>query len=234
MTDARDEVTTMSDELNNDELQTTGEAEQASSESEMTEALAGGGEESFVVTDEKKPINRTSLVLFVVVALGGGGLYLMHLRTGPKSAEAAPQTVQANQTITQFLSGGNTNLKTMEQMLRNTQKIVQQFLAYPSVNQVPLGQLKTNPFRQTSAKDGETASEADARKKRDDDKAAARRTAEGFQLQSILHGTRKACMINNTMCVEGQQIEGFVIEKINPSSVIVRSGTFRFELQMQK
>ena len=41
-------------------------------------------------------------------------------------------------------------------------------------------------------------------------------------------------MINNTMFVEGQQIDGFTIEKINPSSVIVKNGSYRFELQMQK
>jgi len=225
----------MSTEQTNDDAQNLTDGAEPAPADDLNQALSeDGGSESYVVTEEKKPLNRTTLVLFLVVALGGGALYLMHLRTGPKSAEAAPQTVQANQTITQFLSGGNTNLKTMEQMLRNTQKIVQQFLAYPSVNQVPLQQLKTNPFRQTSAKDGETQNEADSRRKKEDDKAAARHAAEGFALQSILHGSHKACMVNNTMCVEGQTIDGFVIEKINPSSVIIRSGEYRFELHMQK
>jgi hypothetical protein len=202
---------------------------------ELKAALSGeGGEENFVVTEPRKPLNRTTLVLFAIVALGTGGLYLMHLRTGPKSAGAAPQSVAANQTITQFLSSGNNNLRNMEQMLRNTQKIVQQFLAYPSINQVPLKQLQTNPFRATVAKDGETASEADARKRQDDEKAAIKRAVENLQIQSILHGARRACMINNTMCVEGQQIDGFTIEKINPSSVVVKNGSYRFELQMQR
>ena len=41
-------------------------------------------------------------------------------------------------------------------------------------------------------------------------------------------------MINNMMVTENQQIEGFVVEKINPHSVIVKQGEYRFELHMQK
>ena len=205
------------------------------SDSSGTAALSGeGGDESFVATEPRKPVNRTTLVLFSIVLLGGGGLYLMYMRTGPKSAGAALQSAAASQTITQFLSNGNNNMRNMEQLLRNTQKIVQQFLAYPSINQVPLKQLQTNPFRFTAAKDGESASDADARKKQEDEKVAVRHAADNLQIQSILHGTKRACMINNTMFVEGQQIDGFTIEKINPSSVIVKNGSYRFELQMQK
>lgn len=193
-----------------------------------------GGEESFVVTEEKKAPNRTTMVLFLIIAIGGGGLYVMHLRTGPKSAAAAPQTAQANQTISQFLKSGSSNLLSMETMLRNTQKIVQQFLSYPSVSQVPLDQLHTNPFRTAAAKEGESNSQAVTRRQQEQEKVAIKRAAEGLQVQSILHGARRACMINNTMCMEGQQIEGFTVEKINPSSVVVKNGSYRFELQMQK
>jgi len=41
-------------------------------------------------------------------------------------------------------------------------------------------------------------------------------------------------MINNTLYQEGQQIDSFIIEKIAPAGVIVKSGTYRFELKMQK
>jgi len=221
----------MSAEDINDDSQPQGDDASAA---EMAETLSSGGDENFVVTEEKKPVNRTTLVLFLVVALGGGALYLMHLRTGPKTADAAPQAAQANQTITQFLSGGGSNLKNMEQMLQNTQKIVQQFLAYPSVNQIPLNQLQTNPFRLTASKDGESSSEAEARKKQDEEKVSIRRAAEALQIQSIMFGARKACMINNTMYTEGQQVEGFTVEKINPNSVIVKNSGYRFEIKAQK
>ena len=91
-----------------------------------------------------------------------------------------------------------------------------------------------DPFRQTSAKDGETNSEADARRKAEEEKAIIQRAAEGLQVQSILSGSRKACMINNTLYLERQQVDPFTIEKITPNSVIVKTGVYRFELKMQK
>ena len=44
----------------------------------------------------------------------------------------------------------------------------------------------------------------------------------------------KACMIGNTLYQEGQQVEMFTIEAINPGGVIVKSGAYRFELKMQR
>jgi type II secretory pathway component PulC len=41
-------------------------------------------------------------------------------------------------------------------------------------------------------------------------------------------------MINNTLYSEGQQVESFTIEKITPDSVIVKNGSYRFELKMQR
>jgi hypothetical protein len=215
------------DELN-DNMQMSGDG------SDATGDATGGGDSAFVSGAESKPMNRTTLYLIGFILLGGGTLYLMHLRTGPKAADAAPQAAQANQTITQFLSGGDNSIKGVEKLLKNTQQMVQQFLTNPNVHQVPLNHLQTNPFRQTSAKEGESNSEADARRHHEEEKATIQRAAEGLQVQSILSGSRKACMINNMMVTENQQIEGFVIEKINPHSVIVKQGEYRFELKMQK
>ena len=50
----------------------------------------------------------------------------------------------------------------------------------------------------------------------------------------IHSGTRKSCMINNTLYTEGQEIDSFVVERINPGAVVVRNGVYRFELRMQK
>jgi len=122
----------------------------------------------------------------------------------------------------------------MEEMLHNTQKIVQQFLEYPSVPQVPLSSLNTNPFRFAKAEpDGKSAEDA-AKKKKEEERAAALHASQSLVLQSIIHsGARKACMINNALYNEGQQVDQFMIEKINPNSIIVRSGAYRFELKMQ-
>ena len=98
------------------------------------------------------------------------------------------------------------------------EKVVEQFLKYPSMTQVPLSSLKTNPFRFAAAKaPGETESEAAGKRRREEERVAMLKAVQNLNLQSVMHGgTRKACMINNTLVQEGQTIEGFAVEKIKP------------------
>lgn len=211
--------------------------EQSGAAEEVLEALAES--ESAIVTEEPKSINRSTIVTFVVLVLGAGGVWFMYQRTGPKAATAAvssKETVAAKQTINSFLNGGEASIKLMETMLRNTQKVVEQFLSYPSMTQVPLSELQTNPFRirpvvPTASDDGSF----NDKRRREEQRLAALKAVEGLQLQSIMYSdARKGCMVNGGLYVEGQQVESFVVEKINPASVIVKSGPYRFELKMQR
>ena len=196
--------------------------------SELDPAIVGSA--------QPRRINKTSLVLLLVAAVGGAGLYFMHIRTGSKTASAAAiQSQQAGQAITQFLSGGTSNIKAMEDLLKNTEKVVQKFLSYPSVTQIPLTELQTNPFRMTIAKTERATTDAQDKKRREEERQTAIKGVQALQLQSVMVSSdRKACMINNTLYREAQQINGFTIEAIRPGSVIVRSGSYRFELKMQK
>jgi len=199
---------------------------------ELSEVLEGG-EENFVA-EETKPGNRNTIVLFGIIIAALGGYYLMYVRAGPQTARAAtPEAAAADKTIQGFLSSGNANIKLMQEMLRNTQKVVEQFRSYPSMTQVPLNDLKTNPFKYLGGKSAEDDGTGAARQ-RQQDRQAALKAVQALQLQSIVHGSRKACMINNAMYTEGQQVDTFTIEKINPDGVIVRSGPFRFRVAMQK
>jgi hypothetical protein len=212
---------------------------QESSGEEVNTALAGS-EENIVVTEEKQPINRGTLMMFAVLVLGAAGMFVMYRHSGPKSASAAvnKETAEAKKTISTFLSGDD-SFKSMEERLKNTEKVVQQFAKYPSATQVPLADLTTNPFRQHSAEqkkdDSANLSEAAERAKREQERLAIKKAAEGLQVQSIVYNQdRKGCMINNTICREGQAINDFTVEKITPTSVIVKNGPYRFELKMQR
>jgi hypothetical protein len=207
------------------------------------EASAGGGEdeaidESIVVSEPRQGVSRGTMAMFAILILGAAGLYVMYRQTGPKAANAAvtKETAAAKKTINTFLSGGDTSIKTMEALIKNTEKVVQQFLAYPTVRQIPLTDLRTNPFRQhLEEKKPVNTSEMDEKKRREEERLAVYKAVQGLQLQSIMYSdTRTACMINNTLYREGQQVEGFTIEKISPTVVNVRNGSYRFELRMQK
>lgn len=200
-----------------------------------------GGDEA-VVSEDKPTVNRGTLVMFGIMILAAASLYVMYKRTSPAAANAAvsPASAEANKTISTFLSGGDRSIKSMEQLLKNTEKVVQQFLNYPSLTQVPLGDLRTNPFKQfieapkTTADAGPSQDALD-KKRREEQRMAVLKAVQGLQLQSIMFSeSRRACMINNNLYREGQSLDNFSIEKISPASVVVKNGPYRFELRMQR
>ena len=200
---------------------------------ELNGAL-GSSETEFVTPTEPKSRNNSLIVLGALLVIGPVVLWFMYHRKGPDGAEASVVTsrvTEAHQTVTNFLDNGPAGMKMMEQMLRGTEKIVKQFLDYPSVKQVPLSELKTNPFR--AAKTEVVDNDANDKKRREQERQAVVKAVAGLQVQSIISGKNKSCMINNRLCQEGQQIESFTIEKINPGAVIVKSGAYRFELKMR-
>lgn len=195
-----------------------------------------GGEGEFVAHEEGKPkVSPTTLAMIGVIALGAGAVWLMYQRAGgPSSASAASAAdiAASKKTINKFLDNDGENVKNMEQMLKDTQKYVQQFLN-PMIKQVPLSELRQNPFREKVG--GPKNDDALNARKREEERLAMLKAVQGLQLQSIMYGEqRRACMINNTLYREGQQVDAFSVEKITATSVIVKSGAYRFELKMQK
>jgi len=120
-------------------------------------------------------------------------------------------------------------------MLKETESLVQQFLTYPSVAQVPLSGLRNNPFRQSSTVVTGPVDDAAIRRRLEQERQMILNAVQGLQLQSIIHSdVRRACLINNALYREGQQVENFTIERIDSHAVVVRSGAYRFELKMQR
>jgi hypothetical protein len=196
-------------------------------------------EEGVVVAEQTKSVSKGTLVMFLILVVGGGSVYFMYRKTGPKSAAAAStETIEAKKTISTFLTSGDAGFKSMEARLKNTEKIVQQFLTYPSATQVPLTDLQTNPFRAhapENAPDNTALSEAAKKKQQEEQRLTVKKAAEALTLQSVIASdTRKACMINSQLYREGETVGEFVIEKISPSAVLVKNGVYRFELRMQK
>jgi hypothetical protein len=196
------------------------------------------GEETDLIAVEKKPINRSAVTLFVIVAIGTAATYFMHLRAGPQSAAGAdPTMVLAETAITDFMKGGKTNIVELNAMLDGTAKEVEQFRDYTNVAQVPLGELKVNPFQSSALKPLQPVEDSaeTARKKKEEEHAAVVKAVQALQLQTIVIRTnRKACIISNTMVQEGDSLGDFKIDKITPSAVVVRNGAYKFELRMGK
>jgi hypothetical protein len=203
------------------------------------------GEETTFVTGgaERQPVSRGTVVVTGLLLACGAATGFMYLRGGPRGAEAAtPDAQQADATIQKFISGNQANAGLMKQLLKDTEKVVQQFRQQPTKTQVPLQQLATNPFRKDEAKPSEDAAaklaeaarlaaEAARQKQRE----AAVAASNALRLQTIIHRdpTKATCMINNTLYRQGQKVDVFTIDEIRPDGVYISSGPDKFVLKMK-
>jgi len=119
-------------------------------------SFAGGGTKSG---------NRGLVILGGLILIGAVSVWFVYFRGGPQSAQAGMAPSDGGSQIKQFLDSGNINM--MKQTLKETEKIVKQFRAYPGKTQVPLESLHTNPFRELEPK----ANEPTAANSRDAERA---------------------------------------------------------------
>lgn len=205
----------------------------ANADGDLTGALA---ESDFSFVAEEKPARGSgSVILFALVLAAAGATYFMYWKAGPKSAVAATsaESKEASTTIQQFLTDGHVSLKAMEEMRRNTEAVVERFTNYPSMTQVPLSALKANPFRMLPQVPAADVTEAAERRRREQLRETTVKAVQSLALQSVMiSDARSACMINNTLYTEGQQVDIFVIEKVTKNAVVVQANRFRFELKM--
>lgn len=190
-------------------------------------------DESVFLPEQASPARTTHLLLIGLLIIGAGAVYFMKVRSGPSAADAAPDAAKATATINEFLTDGGRNMQSMQQALRETEKIVEQFMTHPNVPQVALEELKTNPFRFGPVRSVDE--EAEQRRRHEEQRQVVVAAAQRLQLQSIIHsGNRRACMIGNRLYNEQETVDGFLIEQINPGSIVVRKDSFRFELRMRQ
>jgi len=188
----------------------------------------------------KKGPPKSALLLVGLLVLGAGVVYFVYFHNGPSSAQGGASSREAGATIDQFLKVDSGNIILMKQTLKDSEKVVDQFLSYPGKKQVPLGDLKNNPFREMAPKaDAPPPLPSDPNAKRLEQER--RNAADAFQLlhlQSIINGSkRRACMISNKFVREGQDIEGFVVKQIAGNTVELRwskEPSIKYELQMKQ
>jgi hypothetical protein len=200
--------------------------EQQMSEQSETEFAA---EQELAVEKQRRPVNTSALLLFGLLAAVGGSTYLMCLRAGSQTIQTDPSVAAAATTINSFLRGGAQDQHQMAVMLRDTEKVVSQFGSYPSAHQIPLSELRTNPF--VDAADTQPSASISDEQQQERQKAA-QAIADGLKLESIFSGAHAICMINGKAYSQGQGTDTFVVEQILSQGVWVRIGTFRMELIM--
>lgn len=177
-----------------------------------------------------KQKNRNAFVLSGLAVVGALVVWFMYFRHGPASAQAA--TGSNGTEVRQFLEGDNLNK--IKQTLKDTDKLVTMFKAYPGRNQIPIQDLKVNPFRELAPAHDAPAvvNNRDEEREAEIRRSIVKSVGE-LHLQSIIRGRHPACMIDNTLYTKGEKVGRFTIEQITSATVVIRCDKYRFELRMQ-
>jgi hypothetical protein len=160
-----------------------------------------------------------STVLFGLVFAVLVASYFAYLKSGPQAARAFSQPGTSG-VIGELPVDRPVDMASLQKRLTSIRRSTERLAATAVNAQVPLDELKADPFDAHPADAPEHLSHA-----------AAVRAVRGLHLQSVLvTNQNRSCTINDGLFLEGQRLEGFTVERITAGSVIVRSGPYRFEL----
>jgi len=198
-----------------------------SSGQDQTEGGAGGGEgggeenneaDMIFAPEASKPGRNAGMLMVCFVLIGVGVIYFMRARGGPAVAVANPDATKAEQAIKDFIRDGN-QIKNMKDMLKNTEKVVQQFNVDRSSAQDDK-KLEYNPFEYKSPKGPTQGPVKDPNKAHDLAQTQFLKGIGNLRVQYLMVSPfAKTAMINNKLIQEGQEIDGYAVDKITPAEV---------------
>ena len=230
----------MSEHIHDDATEPMGD-----SRSFAASLAAGGDDGQYVVPEEKQRVSRTTIAFAGMAVLAGAGLFLMKQRAGGPATAAgnelvatSPDATAARQSIQTFLAGGAAEVNQVRDMLADTEAIRDRFGQLSRDRQVPLGELKTNPFWREDAEsvdqaivEGETdeayarrlATERERLRKEGEQQLAA--DAKKLDLGTVLLGSRPTCQINGQFCRVGDTVgDDLTIADIRREGIVVKRG----------
>jgi hypothetical protein len=200
----------------------------------------GGGEENneadmIFAPEASKPGRNAGMLMIAFVMIGVGVIYFMRARGGPTRAVSA-EVSKADTLIKNFDSN---QVKKMKDLLENTQKVVDEFNRDRTSGQDDK-KLEYNPFTYHSPNEKPDENPNDKSARENAKRTAARKAkfaedVNGLRVQYVMVSTfAKTAMINNKLVQEGQEVEGFTIEKLTPNTVIVQRDGMRAEIKTSK
>ena len=170
----------------------------------------------------RQGLTRENMLLTALFIAGIACVYFLSLRGGPQTASAQEKLTElrVNNAISGLTQIDNTHETAME--------VVHTFYHQASQRQIPLKNLKANPFvfkipgpvkPVAAAKTKQTPAPV---KKANDQAKQAMKEVANLKLQSILTGSHGAmAMISNNLLTKGQRIVGWTVADIEPRRVVL-------------
>lgn len=184
---------------------------------------------------DKPRMGNTTIAMIGLFAVGVAAVAFLSLRSAPQTASAKDQAVE--QQVDTFIASAASQSE--DQQAAVDENVVDGFYHYSSRQQVPLEELRKNPFvldhsgsREASRGNEQPDPNSVAAQKRREDLL---KQLSKLKLQSVMMGSRGGtAIINNNFVTEGQALEGFTVVKILPDEVHMRSEGLLFQLRLSR
>ena len=191
--------------------------------------------------DSAKAQKRANVVLAILFLAGMGVVYFMSMHD--KKVEANPLEIASetivNSAVLQFQANPNSVTgdppENTNQADRNPVELAREMITGISKRQVPLKELKNNPFMLIRQKRAKPTKAKPTRKSGSTPGLDALRKAETLQLQSIVVANdRPLAIISERLLTVGQEIKGWKVHKIGSGQVILKCYDLSYVLRVKQ
>lgn len=182
------------------------------------------------------PILRDNILLLLLFVGGVGGVFVLSLHKYPPLVNQDQKKVEA-QVDAAILRLNAADPSAMAG--QKSQKLLEEFYRQSTATQIPLADLKKNPYifapaRPTAAvAAGDKSADDPAQKAREQSLEKANEAFRQMRLQSVMMGRGEAtAIISNNLLTVGQPFQGFTVKSITARSVVLTWRDREFVLSM--
>ncbi len=165
---------------------------------------------------------------------------LIILQDVPKTGFAAPSDAENSEEAGSSVPGGNNGAQSVDEsdLIAELPIIyldTDAQLARDFFERLTIAPVETEESTQLPSVDSksETEQPEDSEEVELERRRAVEKAATALRLESILGGSRPIAVINGRVVTPGDTVDGFVLETVGKRMVVLRSGDFRVELELQ-
>jgi hypothetical protein len=186
-------------------------------------------------------LSHSAVLIAVVAVIAIGSLYMMRATQGDLSASEEAQQIEAKITNTLdrlnkpslLLDDDPLLAENLSNLLASTDDVTAIFGHDVREQQVPIEEVKKDPFSMSAQDTGNQNTSVDTTRK-DSDKQLIklRNELKKIRLQSIMMGARNIAVIDGEFCKMGDRVGRFTVTGIDKLTVYLESGGNSFELSL--
>jgi hypothetical protein len=186
-------------------------------------------------------LSHTTLLVAVVAIVAAGSLYLMRASQGSLASSKDVQDIEAKIATTLnrlnkpalLPDGDPLQAANLAALLAPTEDVTAIFEHDVREQQVPIEQVKKDPFSLAFADDAQNTSAQDTAKDNDRRFAKFNEELRKLDLQSIMAGSRNIAVIGGEFYKKGDKVGSFTVTNIDKFTVYLQAGGVPFELTLQ-